>query len=144
MSKICKNCKNEINSDAKYCPICKKKQGGLPKWAIVLIVIFAIITDVLILFLVKYLPEILPINYSIQQHSKFLKYFMPIGISYYTLMSISYVLDVYWEKTKAEHNFFKLMLFTGYFPLLVQGPISKWGQLSQEFFKEHKFNFINS
>ena len=43
MSKICKNCKNEINSDAKYCPICKKKQGGLPKWAIVLIVIFAII-----------------------------------------------------------------------------------------------------
>ena len=68
---------------------------------------------------------------------------MPIGISYYTLMSISYVLDVYWEKTKAEHNFFKLMLFTGYFPLLVQGHISKWGQLSQEFFKEHKFNFIN-
>ena len=43
MSKICKKCKNEINSDAKYCPICKKKQGGLPKWAIVLIVIFAII-----------------------------------------------------------------------------------------------------
>ena len=43
MSKICKNCKNEINSDAKYCPICKKKQGGLPKWAIVITVIFAII-----------------------------------------------------------------------------------------------------
>lgn len=43
MSKICKNCRNEINSDAKYCPICKKKQGGLPKWAIVLIVIFVII-----------------------------------------------------------------------------------------------------
>lgn len=59
---------------------------------------------------------------------------MPIGISYYTLMSISYVLDVYWEKNKAEHNYFRLMLFTGYFPLLVQGPISKWGQLSEEFF----------
>lgn len=43
MSKICKNCKNEINSDAKYCPICKKKQGGFPKWAIVLIVVFAIL-----------------------------------------------------------------------------------------------------
>jgi len=68
---------------------------------------------------------------------------MPIGISYYTLMSISYILDVYWEKTKAEHNFFKLMLFTGYFPLLVQGPISKWEQLSGEFFKEHEFNFKN-
>ena len=43
MSKICKNCKNEIDSKAKFCPICRKKQGGLPKWAIVLIVIFAII-----------------------------------------------------------------------------------------------------
>lgn len=130
--------------ESKLCKNTIQMRGGTGKsLSAKSIVIFAIITDVLILFLVKYLPEILPFNYSIQQHSKFLKYFMPIGISYYTLMSISYVLDVYWEKTKAEHNFFKLMLFTGYFPLLVQGPISKWGQLSQEFFKEHKFNFIN-
>lgn len=107
------------------------------------LVTLSIILDILILFFIKYVPAIIPINFSIHPKSKFLKLFMPIGISYYTLMSISYVLDVYWEKTKAEHNFFKLMLFTGYFPLLIQGPISKWGHLSGEFFKEHKFNFKN-
>ena len=107
------------------------------------LVTLSIILDILILFFIKYVPAIIPINFSIHPKSKFLKLFMPIGISYYTLMSISYVLDVYWEKTKAEHNFLKLMLFTGYFPLLVQGPISKWEQLSGEFFKEHKFNFKN-
>lgn len=43
MSKICKNCKSEIDSKAKFCPKCSKKQGGLPKWAIVLIIVFVII-----------------------------------------------------------------------------------------------------
>lgn len=43
MSKICKNCKNEIDSKAKFCPKCSKKQGGLPKWAIILIIVFVII-----------------------------------------------------------------------------------------------------
>lgn len=106
-------------------------------------VISSIIVDVLILVLIKFLPAALYPKTVLYSRYKLFKLFMPIGISYYTLMSISYVLDVYWGKNKAEHNFFRLMLFTGYFPLLVQGPISKWRQLSGEFFKEHKYDFKN-
>lgn len=117
--------------------------GGTEQKLAKKLVTIAIVTDLLILFLVKYFPVIFPMNEAIQGKAKFLKFFIPIGISYYTLMSVSYVLDVYWKKTKAEHNFFRLMLFTGYFPLLVQGPVCKWKELSGEFFREHKFNFRN-
>lgn len=40
---LCKHCKTEIDKGAKVCPNCRKKQNGLPIWAIVLIVIFVII-----------------------------------------------------------------------------------------------------
>lgn len=36
---------------------------------------------------------------------------VPIGISFYTLQAVGYVLDVYWEKIPAEHNIMKLSLF---------------------------------
>jgi len=39
--KKCKHCQTEIDSNAKICPNCKKKQG-MPKWAIVLIVIISL------------------------------------------------------------------------------------------------------
>lgn len=125
-----------------------KMGGGCPKrngspFSAKFFVICAIVVDILILVLIKFLPASLNQKVVLYSRYKLFKFFMPIGISYYTLMSISYVLDVYWEKNKAEHNYFRLMLFTGYFPLLVQGPISKWGQLSEEFFKEHKYDFKN-
>lgn len=71
------------------------------------------------------------------------KYMIPIGMSYYTLQVISYLLDVYWGRMEAEQNYFKILLFTCYFPQLVQGPISKYSELAPELFKEHKFEWKN-
>ena len=71
------------------------------------------------------------------------KYLYPVGLSYYTLQIISYLLDVYWERQKAEKNYFKVLLFTCYFPQLVQGPISKYGELAPELFKAHRFEWQN-
>lgn len=51
------------------------------------------------------------------------KYLLPIGLSYYTLQVISYLLDVYWGRMAAEKDYCKILLFTCYFPQLVQGPI---------------------
>ncbi len=66
----------------------------------------------------------------------------PIGISYYSLSLIGYVLDVYWEKYAAEKNFFKIFLFGIYFPQLTSGPITRYDEMKTEFFGERKFNHI--
>lgn len=71
------------------------------------------------------------------------KYLLPIGLSYYTLQVISYLLDVYWGRMAAEKDYCKILLFTCYFPQLVQGPISKYSEVAPELFKEHKFSWIN-
>lgn len=70
-------------------------------------------------------------------------YFLPIGISYYTLQAISYVLDVYWCRIKAEEDYCKVLLYICYFPQLIQGPISKYSELSSELFSNHKFKWKN-
>ena len=54
---------------------------------------------------------------------------------------ISYLADVYLKKIKPENNFFKLLTFYTYFPKVLEGPISKYRDLSKEIFSEHKFNY---
>ena len=68
---------------------------------------------------------------------------LPLGISYYTLRSMGYLLDVYRETIPAEKNFFKFALFVSFFPLLVQGPITRYDDLSKTLYEEHKFNSKN-
>lgn len=56
----------------------------------------------------------------------------PIGVSFYTLMAIGYIVDVYRGKREAEKNYLKYSLFVAFFPLLQSGPIERsTGLLSQ-------------
>lgn len=68
---------------------------------------------------------------------------IPIGISYYTLQAIGYMVDVFWGKSKAEKNYFKVLLFISFFPQITQGPISEYNYLSRELFKEHTCTYEN-
>lgn len=68
-------------------------------------------------------------------------FLMPIGISFYTLISVGYILDVYWEITEAEKNPFKVMLFVGYFPQMTSGPISRYEEVREQLFGEHSFDY---
>ncbi len=52
-----------------------------------------------------------------------LKVILPIGISFYTFEAISYTMDVYRGRIRAEKNLFHFMLFITFFPHLVAGPI---------------------
>lgn len=56
----------------------------------------------------------------------------PIGISYYALLAISYIIDVYKKRIKPENNFGKYLLYLAYFPTIVQGPISKYEQMREQ------------
>ncbi|MGL2994916.1 MBOAT family O-acyltransferase [Flavobacterium sp. TSSA_36] len=50
---------------------------------------------------------------------------LPVGISFYTFHGVSYVIDIYYQRIKAEYNFVDYSLFVSYFPLLVAGPIER-------------------
>ncbi len=56
-------------------------------------------------------------------HVENLNIILPIGISFYTLQSISYTIDVYRKKFPPTDDFFDFALFVGFFPQLVAGPI---------------------
>ncbi len=48
---------------------------------------------------------------------------LPVGISFYTFQSISYVVDVYRGKTEARKSFLKVALYISFFPQLMSGPV---------------------
>ena len=66
---------------------------------------------------------------------------IPIGISFYTLSVIGYLIDVKREKYKPEKNFFKFLLYVSYFPHILQGPIARYDMLSPQFDSEHKADY---
>ena len=68
---------------------------------------------------------------------------LPLGISFYTFQSMGYLMDVYRGKTAAERNLFKFSLFVSYFPQLIQGPISRFDDLSQTLFQSRAFHEEN-
>lgn len=61
---------------------------------------------------------------------------LPIGISFYTFQTISYVVDVYRGEVKAQQSPFKLLLFVSLFHQLVAGPIVRYKDIAAEI--EHR------
>ena len=61
---------------------------------------------------------------------------LPVGISFYTFQSISYVIDVYRGTIPAERSWVRFMAYVTYFPQLVAGPIERAGHLLPQFRRE--------
>ncbi|MCQ2497578.1 MAG: MBOAT family protein [Lachnospiraceae bacterium] len=57
------------------------------------------------------------------------KYFnlipVPVGVSFYTLQALGYVIDIYRKKTAPEKNLLKYALFVSFFPIIQSGPIER-------------------
>ena len=62
---------------------------------------------------------------------------LPLGISFYTFQSISYVIDTYNGKYDPERNFAKYLLFVSFFPQLIQGPINRFDALAHQLYERH-------
>lgn len=71
----------------------------------------------------------------------FLSIALPMGISYYTFQSVGYLIDVQQKKYDAERNIFRFMLFVSFFPQLIQGPISRYDELSRTLYGPHRFEW---
>lgn len=66
---------------------------------------------------------------------------MPLGISFYTLSAASYLIDVSGGTCRAQEHFFKLLLFLMFFPVITEGPISRYGQLGVQLAEGHRFDY---
>ncbi len=62
-------------------------------------------------------------NQMVEDNFRPLDVILPVGISFYTFQSISYVVDVYKKRIKPTDNWFDYLFFLSFFPALVAGPI---------------------
>lgn len=92
-----------------------------------LILIFTVTINVGILLYFKYF------NFFVYNINRFLttqisveSVALPIGISFYTFQSMSYVIDVYRNHVKVQKNILKLGLYISFFPQLIAGPIVRY------------------
>ena len=67
----------------------------------------------------------------------------PLGISFYSLISIGYVLDVARGVAKSQRNILKHTLFILYFPQITSGPITRYSEMKESLFEKHKLDFHN-
>lgn len=109
--------------------------------------IASIISTCLVLFIFKYfnffnanfekLAHLLHWNYPIGA----LNLILPIGLSFHTFQSLSYVIEVYRRKQKAELHFGIYSLYVMFYPQLVAGPIERPQNLLHQFYEEHFFDY---
>jgi alginate O-acetyltransferase complex protein AlgI len=83
-------------------------------------------------------------NFGWQINPWTLKVILPVGISFYTFHGLSYVIDIYKERIKAEKNFIDYSVFVSFFPLLVAGPIERATHLLPQIQRERKFNYVQA
>ena len=72
------------------------------------------------------------INAIFSSNIDFVEIALPIGISFYTFQSISYLVDVYRGDAKAQKDIYKLALYICLFPQLIAGPIVKYHDVEEQ------------
>lgn len=72
------------------------------------------------------------INYILSTSITIKSIALPIGISFYTFQTISYTVDVYNQKVKAQKDFSKLLMYVSLYPQLIAGPIVRYIDIERE------------
>lgn len=81
--------------------------------------------------------------FKIQYQFEFIYRNSLIGISYYSLIMISYLIDTYRGTCKSEKNIFKFTLFMSYFPILTSGPFVRYNDIKDDLYGGHKLKYKN-
>lgn len=63
----------------------------------------------------------------------------PLGLSFFTVQIIGYLVDIYKGKISAQKNPLKYVLFVSFFPQIIQGPIPRYSQLMSQLEKGNRF-----
>ena len=118
----------------------KKKYNGYCRWVMTLGVCLHIGT-ILVLkysgFFMENVNALLGTGFSVPE---FLK---PLGISFFVLSGVSYLVDVYHQKVEADRNPLRLLLFLGFFPQIVEGPIVRYSDTAQALWEIKPITYAN-
>ena len=92
-----------------------------------------IVYNVLQLLIFKYTDFfILNVNQLFSLNINLLYIVMPIGISFYTFQTLSYIIDIYKRKEKSAKSLLDFMTYVSLFPQLIAGPIVRYKDVSSE------------
>lgn len=111
----------------------EKSQGKKRK----IYLILSLIANVSILVFFKYFNLLSDLTIG----RPILNILLPLGLSFHTFQSMSYTIEVYRKKYKAEKHLGIYALYVLFYPQLVAGPIERPGSLIPQFKKEHDLNF---
>ena len=93
----------------------------------------SIVFNLGMLFFFKYFNFFLEnVNNILELSLKYVKITLPLGISFYTFQTMSYTIDVFLGKVKAEKNIINFGAFVCLFPQLIAGPIVKYTDINVE------------
>jgi len=112
-----------------------------------LFLIFSLIANIGVLAVFKYynfLNENLSFlfqSFGLNYQIPFLSILLPIGLSFHTFQAMSYTIEVYRGRYKAERHFGIYALYVMFYPQLVAGPIERPQNLLHQFREKHYFDY---
>jgi alginate O-acetyltransferase complex protein AlgI len=121
----------------------EKTGGKRKKWFL----IASLIANIGVLAIFKYYnflnDNLSAILNTLGRHDPFpyLSIILPIGLSFHTFQAMSYTIEVYRGKQKAERNFGIYALYVMFYPQLVAGPIERPQNLIHQFYEKHSFDY---
>lgn len=81
---------------------------------------------------------------GVELHISTLNLMLPVGISFYTFQTLSYVIDVYRGQIRATHDICAFFAYVSFFPQLVAGPIERATNLLPQFLERRQFDYGKS
>lgn len=79
--------------------------------------------------------------FNIHLNIQTIKLILPLGISFYTFRTISYILDVYYEEIKPTNDIIVFFAYVSFFPTLISGPIDRASKFIPQLEKKREFNY---
>ena len=76
-------------------------------------------------------------------HKPLINWIVPVGLAFYSMQMVAYLIDVYRGSILPQKDIFKYTLFTSFFPIIIQGPISRYNQLEKQLIEGHAYDIKN-
>jgi len=120
-----------------------EKTTGAKRKVILSIAICALVALLVVLKYLYNMAEMVGYLFDLNADFSMLKFVSVIGLSYYSLAAIGYLIEVSWESYKAEKNVADVALFIFFFPQIISGPVTRYKEMSKQFNEKHELNYDN-